>query len=105
MVDEAFSRAKLIFDIRKSRVDYFRQGLFDEHDWDLMLLLYLAAVEGKVVDRQSVLAEIAVRDVILERWIRVLIDEGIIDGPSADEGRLQLSPEAQEKMWRLLSAA
>jgi hypothetical protein len=104
MADKAFSRAQLILQTRKRRAEYFRKGLFDEHDWDLMLLLYLAAVEGKVVDRQSVLDEIGVRDVVLERWIRVLADEEIIDGPSAGQGRLQLSRKGQENMRRLLSA-
>lgn len=105
MTDKAVSNAKLILQTRKKRAEYFRAGLFDEYDWDLMLLLFMAGAEGKTLDRRTILDEIAVRHVVLDRWITVLIDEKIIDGTSAGEGKLQLSAEGQDKMQRLLSDA
>jgi hypothetical protein len=104
MTDSAISHARRILETRLRRTEYFRPELFDEHDWDLMLVLYLATVEGRTMDRNEVGRVISVREVVLDRWIAVLVAEGIVDTQAAGDGALRLTPEGLDKMQRLLSA-
>lgn len=103
MSDRTIAEARKFLSTRKKRGNYFKKELFDEQDWDLMLVLYIAGAEGRQTDRQAALRQVDVGATVLERWITVLSKENIIDGEAAAADDLRLSPDGQDRMRRLLS--
>jgi hypothetical protein len=94
--------AKQLLSVRDDRSSYFNAALFDEDSWDLMLLLFVAKKEQRTVDRRQIeMADIA-RPNTLDRWLRVLSQEGITQIDGDDGGTIALTENACGKMEALL---
>ncbi len=102
MSERTIALASEILDIRGHRAEYFNVEIFDEHSWDLMLLLYTAASAGRSMSVEEIRQRITVRAATLKRWVDILTRKKII---TIDQDRVayRLSPDAKDKMNRLLS--
>lgn len=88
---------------RRMRAKVFEDsGLFGEPAWDLLLDLFIAALEGKRVPVTSACIGAAVPTTTALRWIALLEAQGLIfrENDSSDARRVfvRLSPEARQSM-------
>ncbi|OWK27882.1 hypothetical protein [Sphingomonas dokdonensis] len=100
MSDKAVARAQQVLSVRDRRSEYFPAQLFDEHAWDLLLYLFLAARNGGETDPASVGKTLRVRTEVLERWIKVLEQDAVV---VVKGDFLRLTDDADAKMEALLS--
>jgi len=105
MSDEDVCLAKAIEAVRRERQKLFDPGLFDEQVWDLLLLLFIAAEEGRVVRRQDLISVVVGSDAVLGRWLKLLEGEGYVEVKDNSADALALSPEGARKMRATLAAA
>ncbi|UAK24330.1 hypothetical protein [Sphingomonas nostoxanthinifaciens] len=99
---QALKLAKQIMAARLIRKRHFTHGLFDEHAWDILLLLYIAGEEGQIVTVEEVAEFTETRLSSLDRWLIVLKAQSITVLSSWPHPHLELMPEAKTKMLSLL---
>jgi hypothetical protein len=103
MTKKATALAQLILAVRDDRSHFFDDDLFDEQPWEFLLRLFVAAQEGQVQSRSSLLATVIGSDTLLERWITVLSGRKLLLAEPGPNGAITLTPEAQRRMDELLS--
>lgn len=104
MSQATYDLAKEIEAVRCARRKHFGPGIFDEQAWDFLLLLYIAAEEGREVRREDAISQVVGSEPLLERWLKVLEAEGAIE-IKAGTGVICLSPEGERKMLETLASA
>lgn len=94
---------------RRLRERFFRPDLFADPAWDILLDLFHSELAQYRVAVSSACAAAAVPATTGLRWIKTLVDEGmVIRRADPHDGRrifLELSPGASEAMHRFFSAA
>jgi hypothetical protein len=94
--------AKMEYARRRSRQRCFPNDIFGEPAWDMMLDLFIAHGEGKLVSVSSLCLASAVPPTTALRWINILEREAILArDPDSNDGRrvhLSLTTEATAGM-------
>jgi DNA-binding MarR family transcriptional regulator len=94
---------------RRLRERFFRPDLFADPAWDILLDLFYSELAQYRVAVSSACAAAAVPATTGLRWIKTLVDEGmVIRRADPHDGRrifLELSPGASEAMRRFFNAA
>ena len=94
---------------RRLRERFFRPDLFADPAWDILLDLFHSELAQYRVAVSGACAAAAVPATTGLRWIKTLVDEGmVIRRADPHDGRrffLELSPGASEAMHRFFSAA
>lgn len=102
------SLAHGVYRRRRRRAEYFERELFGEVGWDILLDLFIHAMEGKLVPTTSlcIAAETPVPTGL--RWISLLEGKGLVErSTSESDGRVtyvSLTEEGQQAMRRFLVA-
>ncbi|WP_379921504.1 MarR family transcriptional regulator [Erythrobacter sp. R86502] len=101
--------ARRTYALRRKREALFgKPDLFGEPAWDIMLDLYIAQSEGKLVSVSSACIGSAAPATTGLRWLTVLAEEGlIVREKDADDHRrvlVRLSPEGRAAMDRFFDA-
>lgn len=104
---ELASEAARLYAARRIRSNYFDELLFGEPAWDIMLDLFLAAVEDRDLRSTSVCIASAVPLTTALRWIKVLQEHGLIERRDGVEDKrcshLRLSEKGYSAMVKTLS--
>ena len=103
MVDDALALAKAIEAARLRRRKFFDPDLFDEHAWDVLLVLFIASEEGRPIRRQELSGIVGSSEALLQRWLTLLESTGQIEQANGSTDELRLSFEAKRKMLHTLS--
>jgi DNA-binding MarR family transcriptional regulator len=94
------STAKLLIAIRRGRGKFWSEALFGEPAWDILLDLYVAHCEARLVTVSSAAIAGCVPQTTGLRWVTMLTNEGMIcRQPSSDDARMvfvSLSESARE---------
>lgn len=104
--DHLLRLAKGIRASRAERTVFFREDLFGEASWDILLALFIAGEEGYEMKMTAVCYESGVPMTTALRWIDRLIELGhIVKRANAYDARsslLELSPETVERLREYL---
>ncbi|UAK22925.1 hypothetical protein [Sphingomonas nostoxanthinifaciens] len=103
MAEQPVSLAKWIIAVRDARSEYFNPKLFDEDSWELLLTLYIAAEEGRTVNRAEVMQHTVTSAATLDRWIKILASEDLLTEPADDDETLCLTRNGHTRMHNLLA--
>jgi len=82
MLDPSVRQARHVLAMRAGRYDHFPDILFGEPAWDLLLQLYVAEAERRQLSTEQCLVVSTVPPGTTTRWIRLLIEQGLV----AEEG-------------------
>ncbi|UAK25573.1 hypothetical protein [Sphingomonas nostoxanthinifaciens] len=85
--------------------EVFHSTLFDEHAWDILLILYIAFGEGFMVSKEEVAELTSTRLSMLDRWLNILTSQLIIRESGWPHAHLELSSDARDRMSHLLLEA
>jgi hypothetical protein len=106
-LDAQYIRA--IIRARRLRDQFFRNGLFADPAWDMLLDLMAARLEGNRVAVSSLCIAAAVPATTALRWIKALTDRGLlVRSADPNDGRrvyIELSDETARTMSACLRAA
>ncbi len=107
MLEAATIRA--IIRARRLRERFFRQGLFADPAWDMLLDLMAARLEGQQVAVSSLCIAAAVPSTTALRWIKALTEAGLFVRRADREDRrrvyIELSDDAAARFTAYLQAA
>lgn len=95
--------ARSLYDERRRRTEYFPQpGLFGEPAWDILLDLFSAAHDGRIVSVSSACIGAAVPPTTALRWLRHMENVGMADRlPDRHDKRranLRMTPAAHDAL-------
>jgi hypothetical protein len=94
--------------MRRKRADLFGADLFADPAWEILLDLFAAGIEGRVVSITSACIASGVPTTTALRWIALLVSRGLVcRAPDARDHRrshLYLSTEAKATMAEWLRA-
>lgn len=71
--------AKRLLKMRGLRWDYFNGELFDEHAWNMLLLLFIAHAEERGVSSHDLRRDSGASASVGPRWITHLVNSQLID--------------------------
>ena len=71
--------AREIYGDRRRRTRFFDEDLFGEPSWDILLDLYLASCEGRLVPTTSACIGSGVPPTTALRWLRILEAKGLVE--------------------------
>ena len=71
--------AREIYGDRRRRARFFDDDLFGEPSWDILLDLYLASCEGRLVPTTSACIGSGVPPTTALRWLRILESKGLVE--------------------------
>lgn len=91
--------ARMLVALRQDRAKMFDESLFSDTAWDAMLAAYIAEAEGAAVDVATLAARLAIPPARVQRWIRILLDQGVVELETSG-----LDP-TRPKCFRLTGAA
>ncbi|UAK26083.1 hypothetical protein [Sphingomonas nostoxanthinifaciens] len=94
--------AKQIMSARTLRKRFFMQSMFDEHAWDILLILYIAAEEGYLVSKHEIADITFSRLSMLENWLNILQSQYIIVESAWPHPHLELTQDGRGRMRELL---
>lgn len=77
--DQTLSLATEIYRFRRKRDDFFRDSLFSDPGWDILLELYRLRLEGRRASVKSVCIASGVPPTTALRWINILISKGLLE--------------------------
>ena len=100
------AQLRSVMEMRRRRSAVFGEGLFSDPAWDILLELFAAELDGRMLGLSD-LGHIAPRST-LARWLTALEERGLVlcGGPlRPDEMRIALSRVCSATMERLLSGA
>jgi hypothetical protein len=103
----AVEEARRHYRLRRLRDREFGPTLFGEPAWDLLLDLYIAASDPRLVSvmSASIAASVSMQDT--SRWLTLLEEHGLVDrlhsGPEMSRTTVTLSQRAFDQMTRLLN--
>lgn len=105
---ELAAKAQKYLRLRRKRVDLFGDDLFADPAWDIMLDLYAAGIEGRVVCITSACIASGVPTTTALRWVTLLVNRGAVcRSPDTSDHRrsyLYLSTQAKAAMADWLRA-
>ncbi|HVF94498.1 MAG TPA: hypothetical protein VM900_09310 [Sphingomonas sp.] len=85
--------ARRLLDERQARLDFFPSELFHEPAWDMLLAVYLAGEEGRIVNVKALVSTTNAPVTTSQRWIdhlhKLKLIERIVD--PADRRRVEIS--------------
>lgn len=102
----ALEEARHHYRFRRMRDQEFGPTLFGEPAWDLLLDLYIASSDPRLVSviSASMAASVSTRDTV--RWLALLEEHGLVErfqsGEDASHAIITLSQSAFDQMTRLL---
>lgn len=102
-MNETMTAARQMMAIRDAQRSAFATSLFDQPVSDLLLILYIAAGEGRAIDRAAVTARLQLTTTVATRLIDWLISRQLIVEDA--NGMLDLTVNASVKFAETLSAA
>lgn len=80
---EQVRTAHRLLKMRSLRWDYFSGDLFDEHGWNLLLILFVANGEDRVITASQASKESGATAVVAQRWFKHLELQGLV---TAEDG-------------------
>lgn len=89
--------ARMLLRIRALRWNYFRGDLFDEHGWNILLVLYIADANGRDTAETLAAQEASVPPPVGRRWITHLVQAGLVEHDEADD-RIRLTDNSRTQM-------
>lgn len=84
------SRQRAVNFIIKSRTDrqkFFPSTLFSEPAWDMLLKLYAASLEQRIISVSKLAKAAGVELSTAARWVKALEKQGLVSGRSARGGQ------------------
>lgn len=103
----AVEEARRHYRLRRIRDQEFGPGLFGEPAWDILLDLYIAASDPRLVSVMSASLAASVSADDTARWLTHLEEKGLVErfssGPEASRAIVTLSQGAFDQMTRLLN--
>lgn len=75
---EQVGTAHRLLQMRSLRWEYFSGELFDEHGWNLLLILFAANGEGRIVTASQASKESGATAIVGQRWFKHLELQGLI---------------------------
>lgn len=80
MADSPLQRAKFAYAERRRRdQEIAGSDIFGEPTWDVLLVLFIATQEGRIVALPTLLSAIAAPPTTTIRWLKVLETKGFVD--------------------------
>jgi hypothetical protein len=98
---KAALRVKHVYD---ARLVEFGKDLFGDHVGLILLHVYLAEAEGRVVTAWEIADVVGLSEQSVERWVKALVQRGLIEMLDHTSGSIQLSQDGTIRLERLLSA-
>lgn len=96
--------ARRLLQLRALRWDYFQSDLFDEHAWNILLVLFIAEASGRETNEALAMREASVPPTIGLRWITHLEKSGLVERGS-DATILYLTAHSRAEMGEYLDEA
>ncbi|TCM20657.1 DNA-binding MarR family transcriptional regulator [Novosphingobium sp. PhB165] len=100
--------AKCIYGGRRKRAAFFKQDLFGEAAWDMLLDLYVSEHSGRRVSVTSATLASAAASTTALRWLAILEAEGLVlrqnDPKDGRRSFLMLTEQAKAQMEEYLRA-
>lgn len=78
LTDQARTASRLL-KMRGLRWDYFNHDLFDEHAWNMLLILFIAQAEGRSMNVANLCSDSGAAATTGPRWIRHLTESRLIE--------------------------
>jgi DNA-binding MarR family transcriptional regulator len=104
---KAAGQVNKIIKARRSRANYFRDDLFADPAWDILLDLARAELEGQRVSVTGLCSAASVPPTTALRWITILLDKGVLARRNDPlDGRrkfVELTASASASMQQYLS--
>jgi len=98
---KAALRVKHVYD---ARLIEFGKDLFSDHVGLILLHMYLAEAEGRVVTASQVAKLISIPEQSIDRWVNALVQRGLVEMPVNNLGYIQLSQDGLLRLERLFFA-
>lgn len=103
----AVEEARRHYRLRRRRDQEFGPALFGEPAWDLLLDLYIAASDPRLVSVMSASMATSVSTQDTARWLTLLEEQGLVErfssGGQMSQAIVTLSQSAFDQMTRLLT--
>lgn len=98
---KAALRVKHVYDARLIELG---KDLFSDHVGLILLHMYLAEAEGRVVTASQVAKLINLPEQSMDRWVKALVHRGLVEIPVSNLGYIQLSQDGIIRLERLFFA-
>ena len=85
-----------------ARIDTLGPAMFLDYPWLILVRLYLAEAEGRIVELPALKPHPAVADSIIRRGLMVAEAQGWITSVATNEQSTQLTTDGVDKIERLL---
>jgi hypothetical protein len=99
--------ARRHYRVRRLRDQEFGPGLFGEPAWDILLDLYIAASDPRLVSVMSASLATSVSAEDTARWLTILEEQGLVErfssGTEMSRAIVTLSQQAFDQMTHLLT--
>ena len=95
-------RIRRLHEVRKAALG---DDLSTDPVWSVLNCVYLAEAEGRVVGLSDIATETGLLPAIVERWVKVLSDRGIVEPCALARRNVQLTQAGMSKMEAILSSA
>lgn len=99
MDDDLVRLAKSQLAFRRLRYTHFDHALFDEHAWDMLMILFVARSEGREIEDIELITETAARLPTGLRWLSMLEhDKRVVRTVKGDRILVTLTDDAAASM-------
>lgn len=98
---KAALRVKHIYDVRISELG---KELFSDHVGLVLLHMYLAEAEGRVITTSQIAKLMGILAQSVDRWVKVLTQRGLLEVPDHGSEYTQLSQDGILRLERLFAA-
>ena len=95
-------RIRRLHEVRKAALG---DDLAMDPVWSVLNCVYLAEAEGRIVGLCDIATETGLSPGIVERWVKVLSDRGIVEPCALARRNVQLTHAGMSKMEAILSSA
>lgn len=94
--------AKRLLDLNVLRGEMLGAELFSDHSWSILLNLYLAEAEGRLIDSNELTRSLTTSLEVCQRWITALVSRGLVDRYVANPNVCQLTQLGLEAVEAVL---
>ncbi|TXC71230.1 hypothetical protein FSB78_09915 [Sphingomonas ginsenosidivorax] len=98
---ERSDAAKYLLNMRAQRKDHFPSELFDEHAWQILLILFVSLAGNEVVSERNLLEATGLPVASGRRWLDHLVQDGQVETRN-DGDDVILSANAVSSMRKFL---
>jgi hypothetical protein len=106
MEEDLVRLAKSQLAFRRLRYTHFDHALFDEHAWDMLMILFVARCEGREIEDIELITETAARLPTGLRWLSMLEhDKRVARTVSGERILVTLTDEAATSMLQFFQDA